>query len=586
MSTLEPSEDSRRAAELAPLLSLPLINRRRPGSPQPLAPIDTNLRDCQKIPCYPEHPPQHHVPTQTYPSYGFIAGRRPGSLSSDPSNHVISSGSSSRLLSTPHSSPGSEIIGHSYGRYRHSDDMMGAEVLLDLSAGESPRSASAITQDRFTRDLPQPRHTPGSWRSHELSNVKPTHNESDSSHSRRSMDVMLPPFTAHQYTSLSSLPALLQTPLIKRPSQDALTSIESSFRSSDSYSNLRSFVRRGSPPPEFEFPRMRHNESAMAQSSASTNVGAVRKSNGRAKRGRATAGRRRPAPYDRPAPERRRRHRRIETPSESDDEGSSEASGNTGKGKPNSASHQKDMAKWFGTGCTTTGCDNADHNPPRKFVSQLFGRNKAATLRMPPFIIPLICRKCYQQKCYRQRRDCVFYMTQAEEVRNALHNSNAHAGDRDWTICLATGIRKLIDKRSARIKAANSRGARRGREAVALTNATAGPEQVKRGDVVHTYPASTFIFLADIEHHFGKHKTTDDCLQVLALMEEYCKNHYEDLQNGSLPDIEFLPMGRCEFLLVSSFSVIDANLCAGGDKIGVYVHDRADWVPPVIEHDD
>ena len=84
--------------------------------------------------------------------------------------------------------------------------------------------------------------------------------------------------------------------------------------------------------------------------------------------------------------------------------------------------------------CFFRDCDESNKVPPRKAVSQFFGRNKACTSRIPAPVWLNLCRKHYQQRSYRQRSRFSLSEFQAWLVGLHFDNCDKFEGDRDWHI--------------------------------------------------------------------------------------------------------------------------------------------------------
>ncbi|KAI9699801.1 MAG: hypothetical protein M1836_002836 [Candelina mexicana] len=72
--------------------------------------------------------------------------------------------------------------------------------------------------------------------------------------------------------------------------------------------------------------------------------------------------------------------------------------------------------------------------PPRKVVSQIFGRNKICTREIPEDLWPVYCRKHYQRHKYRNAEG--FAKTQCDLVLTTVERLDSRCNVRDYTIVL------------------------------------------------------------------------------------------------------------------------------------------------------
>lgn len=116
-----------------------------------------------------------------------------------------------------------------------------------------------------------------------------------------------------------------------------------------------------------------------------------------------------------------------------------ELPGHKGKKTKRKGSSERD---WESYTCWETDCIHAESVPPRKAVSQFFGRNKGCTSKMPKGVMVQVCRKHYQQMSYRQRNAGTLSGKQAKMVKMVFWNADKYEGERDWNICLGKQLSK------------------------------------------------------------------------------------------------------------------------------------------------
>lgn len=221
--------------------------------------------------------------------------------------------------------------------------------------------------------------------------------------------------------------------------------------------------------------------------------------------------------------------------------------------------------------CFKPDCPNSDI-PPRKAVSQFFGRNKACTQRMPKGVMVLVCRKHYQQGSYRQKNGHTNSRLQYSLIKITFDNADKFSGNRDWKITFGKKLGEWKLFNPSVLNAANvtlegdaltqrARVTSRSRSSHRLpasgtTTNSASPASSdttisnknskgnKKGNKDALIDDDVLEFAENLERHslLGEHKSTQDCREVLEMMRTFSAEHEQHRNN--LPLLEFHALGE------------------------------------------
>ena len=220
--------------------------------------------------------------------------------------------------------------------------------------------------------------------------------------------------------------------------------------------------------------------------------------------------------------------------------------------------------------CFWRSCKNSDEIPPRKAISQFFGRNKGCTQKMPEGVIPVVCRKHYQQMAYRFKNDGRNAQQQAQMVRIAFLNADRFIKDHNWTIAFGKDLGKYTTSLyvsqlpadfSYLAKAVNERS-RQPKTKLRVASSPVSSDQTIKSDESGSSKNNSVVdgkrsgkksemgqdvidFALRLQEKglIGTHKKTNECRVVLEAMRVFSDKN--ELYNNKLPDVEFL--AQCDW---------------------------------------